>query len=155
RLRMAEDARSRALKLFEENSMEDCEKFCERGLLHLQIASAHMLSEDQLKLEMTFEEGSTEENIEMVSNGIARLKMAVEYSNCLVSEPVKERLIEVVRMREEALSLYAQGDEEDAHRIAEAAMLWLHFLGKQLELDNTKPIIQIEPTVKLSPKEMT
>lgn len=155
RLQLAEEARKRALKLFEENSMEDCEKFCERGLLHLQIASAHMLSEDQLKLEMTFEEGSTEEAIEMLSNGIARLKMAVEYSNCLVSDTVKERLLEVVRQREEALALYAEGGEEDAHRIAEAALLWLHYLGKQLELDNSKPIIQIEPIVKLSPKEMS
>ena len=35
RLKLAEEARTRALKLFEENSLEDCEKFCERGLLHL------------------------------------------------------------------------------------------------------------------------
>lgn len=154
RLKMAEEARKKALKMFEEDSMEDCEKFCERGLLHLQIASAHMLSEDQFKLEMTFEEGSTEETIERLSDGIARLKMGVEYSNCLVSDRVKEHLLEVVRQREEALSLYAEGGEEDAHRIAEGALLWLHYLGKQLELDNDKPIIQIEPIVKLSPKEM-
>ena len=155
RLRMAEEARKRALKMFEEDSMADCEKFCERGLLHLQIASAHMLSEDQLKLELTFEEGSAEEAIERLSNGIARLKMAVEYSNCLVSDHVKEHLLEVVRQREEPLSLYAEGGEEDAHRIAEGALLWLHYLGKQLELDNDKPVITIEPIVKLSPKEMT
>lgn len=155
RLKLAEEARSRALQLFEENSLEDCEKFCERGLLHLQIASAHMLSEDQMKLELTFDEGSAEEAIERLSNGIARLKMAVEYSNCVVSEHVKEHLLEVVRQREEALSLYAEGGEEDAHRIAEGALLWLHYLGKQLELDNDKPIIQIEPIVKLSPKEMS
>ncbi len=154
RLKMAEEARKKALKMFEEDSMEDCEKFCARGLLHLQIASAHMLSEDQFKLEMTFEEGSTEETIERLSDGIARLKMGVEYSNCLVSDRVKEHLLEVVRQREEALSLYAEGGEEDAHRIAEGALLWLHYLGKQLELDNDKPIIQIEPIVKLSPKEM-
>lgn len=155
RLKLAEEARTRALKLFEENSLEDCEKFCERGLLHLQIASAHMLSEEQMKLELTFDEGSAEESIERLSNGIARLKMAVEYSNCLVSDHVKEHLLEVVRQREEALSLYADGAEEDAHRIAEGALLWLHYLGKQLELDNDKPIIQIEPIVKLSPKEMS
>lgn len=154
RLKMAEEARKRALSLFEEDSMADCEKFCERGLLHLQIASAHMLSEDQFKMEMTFDEGSAEEAIERLSNGIARLKMAVEYSNCLVSDSVKERLLEVVRQREEALSLYAEGGEEDAHRIAEGALLWLHFLGKKLELDNNKPIIVIDPIVKLSPKEM-
>lgn len=155
RLKLAEEARARALKMFEENSLEDCEKFCERGLLHLQIASAHMLSEDQMKLELTFDEGSAEEAIERLSNGIARLKMAVEYSNCLVSEHVKQHLLEVVRQREEALSLYAEGADEDAHRIAEGALLWLHYLGEQLELDNDKPIIQIEPIVKLSPKEMS
>ena len=155
RLKMAEEARTRALKLFEEDSMEDCEKFCARGLLHLQIASAHMLSEEQFKLEMAFDEGSAEESIERLSNGIARLKMAVEYSNCLVSDHVKEHLLEVVRQREEALSLYAEGGEEDAHRIAEGALLWLHYLGQQLELDNDKPIIQIEPIVKLSPREMS
>ncbi len=62
--------------------------------------------------------------------------------------------MEVVRQREEALLLYSEGGEEDAHRIAEGALLWLHYLGKQLELDNDKPVIQIEPIVKLSPKEM-
>lgn len=155
RLQLAEDARLRALSMFEENSLADCEKFCERGLLHLQIASAHMLTEDQMKIELAFEEGTAEEAIERLSNGIASLKMAVEYSNCLVSDQVKERLIDVVRQREEALAMYASGDDEDAHRVAEGAILWLHFLGKQLELDNDKPIIQIEPTVRLSPKEMT
>lgn len=154
RLKLAEEARKKALSMFEENSLADCEKFCERGLLHLQMASAHMLSEDQMKLELTFEEGTAEEAIERLSNGIARLKMAVEYSNCLVSEHVKSHLLEVVRQREEALLLYSQGGEEDAHRIAEGALLWLHYLGKQLELDNDNPIILIEPTVKLSPKEM-
>lgn len=154
RLEKAEAARQKAVGYFEQDDVADCEKRCERGLMHLMIASLHLSANASHKLEIVFDDESAEYAVEQLSSSIAKFKMAVEYSNCTVTEKVKVRWWDVAAKFPDALSLLKNGREEEAKRTAEACLLNLHYLGKVLEQDNLKGIIELDPTTRASSKEM-
>lgn len=154
RLEKAEAARSKAIGYFELDDVDDCEKRCERGLMHLMIASLHLSADASHRLEIIFDEDSADFVVEKLAGSIAKFKLAVEYSNCAVSDHVKERFWEVARNFDDALDLLKKGDDDEAKRMAEGNLLRLHHLAKILEHENSHGVIELDPVAKDSPREM-
>jgi hypothetical protein len=88
----------------------------------------------------------------MLSGAIARTKMAVEYSNCVVSEPIRANLIGVVTMFNEAVDMLRTRQPEMSQRTSEGGLLMLYLLERQIELDNRQSIVDLKNIPKFTNK---
>lgn len=152
RLSRAEQAHEKAMRSFGQDDIENCESQLERALLNIQILQHHLSTKESEKHEIVLAEGSPEESVGRLSFAISSFKMAVESSNCKVSDLVKERLVEVVKVFDDAVELLENDQEEEAKSVSQSALLWLYLLGKEVEIDNQSGVVEINPILKSSSK---
>lgn len=139
----AEDYYQEAIFNLKDGAPELSFDYCRKGMNFLKLATMHLAAGVNEDNEPTFEEGTPEFAIFHLARAIAKLKSAVEYSNCKVGKAERERLVEVVHMHADAIDALRKENNEAAKRTAQAGLLWMHFLGKSLE-ERTKANI-VEP----------
>lgn len=140
----AEDYYQEAIYNLKDGAPELSFDYCRKGMNFLKLATMHLAAGvNDEENEPSFEEGTSEFAILQLARAIAKLKSAVEYSNCKVGRAERERLIDVVHMHADAIDAFCQENYETAKRTAEAGLLWMHFLGKSLE-QRTKAAV-VEP----------
>ena len=76
--------------------------------------------------------------------------MAVEYSNCVVSEAIRRNLMGVVTMFNEAVDMIRLQENAMSKRTSEGGLLMLYLLERQIELDNRQNIVDLKNIPRFS-----
>jgi hypothetical protein len=135
------------------DDIEECKRRTEFGLFRLDLAKQQLSVAQEKKFEPNFEENTPEHSVLMLSGAIIRTKLAVEYSNCVVSEPIRMNLIGVVTMFNDALDMLRGRQPEMSQRTSQGGLLMLYLLERQIELDNRQSIVDLKNIPKFSDKE--
>lgn len=149
----AEERYQRALNGYKDDRAIDSNKESEFGLFRLELAKQHLSSRHDSKFDPTFEEQWAEHSTNLLAMAIAETKMAIEYSNCSVSEVNRKDLVGVVTMFHDCLDMLKAGHREMCKRTAEGAVLMLYMLERQIELDNRQSIVQLKSIPRFSARE--
>ncbi len=148
----AEEEYHSALVEFKDD-IDECKRRTEFGLFRLDLAKQQLSVAQEKKFEPNFEENTPEHSALMLSGAITRTKMAVEYSNCVVSEPIRTNLVGVVTMFNEAVDMLRTNQPEMSQRTSEGGLLMLYLLERQIELDNRQSIVDLKNIPKFTSKE--
>lgn len=129
----AEDAYQDAIYQLKDGEPQLCFENCKQGLKYLSMAMLHLSELNGKTEEPVFEPDSPCHAVVDLSEAIAKFKTSVEYTNCDVDAPTRERLVEVVHLFNRSIRQIKDGNDDDAGRTAKAGLLWMYFLGKELE----------------------
>ncbi len=129
----AEDAYQEAIYHLKDGEPQLCFQYCKQGLKFLSMAMLHLTDTSERQHYLEFDDHSPEQSIIDLSQAIARFKTSVEYTNCEVSKELKERLIDNVRVYFESIELIKDGETSLAERNAQAGLLSMYALGRELE----------------------
>jgi len=132
-----------AVRSFKDDEFDECNEFIDRGMLHLEIAQFQLRGRGDEAYEPRFDEGSAEHLVAHLSRSLTGTKLAIEYCNCTVREPVKNGLISVTALFKEAAESLLDDEPEAARRTACGGLLYLHRISMQLEVDNQRTIADI------------
>ena len=135
------------------DDIDECKRRTEFGLFRLDLAKQQLSVAQEKKFTPNFEENTPEHGALMLSGAIARTKLAVEYSNCVVSESIRTNLVGVVTMFNEAVDMLRTGQSEMSQRTSEGGLLMLYLLERQIELDNRQSIVDLKNIPKFTNKE--
>lgn len=135
------------------DDIDECMRRTEFGLFRLDLAKQQLSVAQEKKFQPNFEENTPEHSALQLSGAIARTKMAVEYSNCVVSEPIRANLIGVVTMFNEAVDMLRTNQSEMSQRTSEGGLLMLYLLERQIEMDNRQSIVDLKNIPRFSNKE--
>ena len=148
----AEEEYQSALTEYKDD-IEECKRRTEFGLFRLDLVKQQLSVAQEKKFLPNFEENTPEHSALMLSGAIARTKMAVEYSNCVVSEAIRMNLVGVVTMFNDAVDMIRTGQPEMSQRTCEGGLLMLYLLERQIELDNRQSIVDLKNIPKFTKKE--
>jgi len=129
----AEDSYQEAIYHLKDGEPQLCFQHCKQGLKFLSMAMLHLSEAKERPEQMEFDEHSAEQSIIDLSQSIARFKTSVEYTNAEVPTDLKEKLIVVVRLYFESIDMVKDGETDSAARNAQAGLLSMHWLGRELE----------------------
>jgi hypothetical protein len=129
----AEDSYQEALYQLKDGEPKLCFQYCKQGLKFLSMAMMHLSDVNGQATEPIFDEESDEQSVIDLSESIARFKTSVEYTNCEVTAQDKERLMEVVSLYFDAVEQVKEGDSAAAANIAQAGLLYMYLLGREME----------------------
>lgn len=135
------------------DDIEECKRRTEFGLFRLDLAKQQISVAQEKKFQPNFEENTPEHSALMLSGAIARTKLAVEYSNCVVSESIRTNLVGVVTMFNDAVDMLRTNQPEMSQRTSEGGLLMLYLLERQIELDNRQSIVDLKNIPKFTNKE--
>ncbi|HEY9684024.1 MAG TPA: hypothetical protein V6C86_20750 [Oculatellaceae cyanobacterium] len=135
------------------DDIEACKRLTEFGLFRLDLAKQQLSVAQEKNFVPNFEENTPEHGALMLSAAIARTKMAVEYSNCVVSESIRTNLVGVVTMFNDAVDMLRTGQPEMSQRTSEGGLLMLYLLERQIELDNRQSIVDLKNIPKFTTRE--
>jgi hypothetical protein len=133
-----------AMISFKEEDYDECNEFIDKGEIHVHFAHACLSVGDAVQFDPGFSESSVERLIEHLSESISRTKMAVEYSNCVVSPRMGKGLITVVALFNAALDKLTRMQADRARHIADAGLLLLYALTRLIEAENARPLAEIK-----------
>lgn len=153
-LKRVERKYRKALEAYGEDNISECRKQADRGLIYARIASLHRQMNDGPTERMAFPEDSTESSILLLSVSIAKVKIAVESTNCRISEAASSRLARVVAQFNESLELLKGNDSQGANRCVQSGLMSLYVVARQLQLDNEIAIVDFRNEVKKLPREL-
>lgn len=140
---------------------EEAAEHAVRGLLHLDIAAIHLQSGKIDLAQLTapapaFVPSSAEETIEMLIDGICRIKLIVEYKSIVLNKSLKQRLAQVVQLLQDAIEAYAEGKShgavdanQGAQKAAECGLVWAQFIYGQLTGDELYPKKTLTKSMRL------
>jgi hypothetical protein len=151
---LAETALDAAARHFGEDDISDANNLADRALMHVRVAIHHLSSFKEEKFDPGFQDGGPRHTVAALASSLARTKMAVEYNNSIVDEPIRKGLIGVAKMLDDAVELIGKGDGSEAKRTAEGALLWLYELAQAIELENRQPIVDGRALYKTTSKEV-
>lgn len=128
RARKAYDKAQAAMQM---DDWEEAHEHCRRGLLHLELARLHSLTESPADPtpDTTFD--TTEESILRLTENLSQFKLVIEYQNQKLDDRTKSKLTGIVQALQDAVENFARG-EDDAFYVAEQAILDLTFLASQV-----------------------
>ncbi|HEY9732532.1 MAG TPA: hypothetical protein V6C89_11510 [Drouetiella sp.] len=133
--------------------IEECKRRTEFGLFRLDLVKQQLSVAQEKKFLPNFEENTPEHSALMLSGAIARTKMAVEYSNCVVGEAIRMNLVGCVTMFNDAVDMLRTSQPEMSQRTSEGGLLMLYLLERQIELDNRQSIVDLKNIPKFTSKE--
>ena len=151
-IQQAEDECQSALVEYKDN-VEECMRRIEFGLFRLDLAKQQLSVAEEKKFQVTFDENTAEHGALMLAGAITRTKLAVEYSNCVVSEPIRRNLIGVVTMFNDAVDMIRQNKLAMSKRTSEGGLLMLYILERQIELENRQSIVDLKHIPRFASKE--
>ena len=151
-VRKAEDECQTALVEYKDD-VDECMRRIDFGLFRLDLAKQQLLIAGEKKYQPVFEENTAEHAALMLAGAITHTKMAVEYSNCVVSEPIRRNLIGVVTMFNDAVDMIKQNQPAMSKRSSEGGLLMLYILERQIELENRQSIVDLKHIPKFASKE--
>lgn len=135
------------------DDIEECKRRTEFGLFRLELAKQQISVAQEKKFQPNFEENTPEHSALMLSGAITRTKMAVEYSNCVVSEPIRRNMVGIVQMFNEAVDMLKTKKPAMSKRTSEGGLLMLYLLERQIEMDNRQSIVDLKNIPKFTGKE--
>ncbi len=154
-LKRVERKYRKALEAYGEDDIDECKKQADRGLIYARIASLHRQMNDAPTERMAFPEDSVESLILLLSVSIARIKIAVESTNCRISEAAASRLARVVAQFNESLELLKENDSQGANRCVQSGLMSLYVVVRQLQHDNNEiAIVDLRTEIKKLPREL-
>lgn len=154
-LKRVERKYRKALEAYGEDDIEECKKQADRGIIYARIASLHRQMNDCPTERMAFPEDSVESLILLLSVSIARIKIAVESTNCRISESASSRLARVVAQFNESLELLKENDSGGANRCVQSGLMSLYVVARQIQHDNHEiTIVDLRPELKRLPREL-
>lgn len=154
-LKRVERKYRKALEAYGEDDIEECKKQADRGLTYARIASLHRQMNDCPTERMAFPEDSVESLILLLSVSVARIKIAVESTNCRVSDTASSRLARVVAQFNESLDLLKENDSGGANRCVQSGLMSLYVVARQIQHDNNEiTIVDLRPEIKRLPREL-
>lgn len=154
-LKRVERKYRKALEAYGEDDIEECKKQADRGLIYARIASLHRQMNDAPTERMAFPEDSVESLILLLSVSIARIKIAVESTNCRISDVAASRLARVVAQFNESLELLKENDAQGANRCVQSGLMSLYVVARQLQHDNNEiTIVDLRTEIKKLPREL-
>lgn len=140
-----------AIEQFKEEDYTECQRFIERGELHIQLAEHQMQCNGQAALEVDFSspDSRLEALLSELGQAIVRLKLTVEYANYQVPAKVKKSLIKVASRHLSALDLLKANKPEEASVTAQAALLKLHWCALRIGVENRQAHLDLRLSKKL------
>lgn len=116
----------------------------EFGLFRLELAKQQLNSEHLESSPPNFDDDTVEYRALELSGAIIKTKMAIEFSNCVVSEAHKLKLVSVVKMFNESIELLKENKLDRSRRTIEAGLLCLYLIKREIEIDNHESIIDLD-----------
>ncbi len=126
----------------------ECIRHIEFGLFRLELAKQQLYSEHLESCPPNFEENTAQYRGLELSGAIIKTKMALEFSNCVVSESSKVQLISVVKMFNDAIELLKSNKLNKSRRTTEAGLLLLYLIAREIEIDNHESIVDLNSVWK-------
>jgi len=132
-----------AIRAFKADNFARCNEFMERAKLHLEIAHMQIINAGQTDWELHFDEDSAESIVAHLAQSVTSAKLAIEYSNCMLRQQVKNALVTVTKFFQQAAGSLLDNDSNRARRTAYGGLLYLHCVSLQLAVDNQRTIFEI------------
>lgn len=155
---MAEEDCTAALvnsKFDNKKNTSECIRRIEFGLFRLELAKQQLNSEHLECCPPNFDVSTVEYRALELSGAIIKTKMAIEFCNCVVSEGNKLRLINVVKMFNDAIELLKSNKQDKSRRMTEAGLLLLYMTKKEIEIENHESIVDLSYIWKNASTEKT
>ena len=140
----AEDAYQDAIYYLKDGEPQLCFQNCKQGLKFLSMAMLHLSDLSGRITEPLLEEESAEQTVIKLSEAITRFKASVEYTNAEVNSEQKERLADVVSLYFDAIDHVAKGESGSAEICAQAGLLLMYLLGRELEVKLQSCVVEPE-----------
>ncbi len=153
---MAEEDCNAALvnsKFDNKQNNDECIRRIEFGLFRLELAKQQLSGEQQESCLPNFDKNTIEYRALELSGAIIKTKMAVEFSNCVVSENAKLQLIGIVKMFNQAIELLKSNKQNKSRRLIEAGLLLLYIAKREIEIENQESIVDLSAVWKNSTRE--
>ncbi|CAN5432617.1 hypothetical protein BH11CYA1_BH11CYA1_41500 [soil metagenome] len=122
----------------------ECLRRIEFGLFRLELAKQQLTNENLDNCRPNFVQDTPEYRALEISGAITKMKMAIEFSNCVVSEDHNLQLVRVVKLFNESIELLKSNKQEQSKRTAEVALLLLYQVKREIELDNYESIVDLD-----------
>jgi hypothetical protein len=132
-----------AIRAFKSNDFGRCYEFLDRAKLHLEIAHTQIIHAGEGDWELHFDENSVESIVAHLAQSVTSAKLAIEYSNCIVRQPVKTALITVTKVFQKSIEYLLDSDSVRAKRTAYGGLLYLYCISLQLGVDNQCTIFEV------------
>ncbi len=133
-----------ALEHYAEEDFEECLEYIEKGELHIHFAHLQMAPQDQdTEYDPGFTEGSVQWLLDCFCQAITQTKMAIEYTNCKMSDLDRKDLIAIASLYTQALRQLIEDETDAARCIAEAGLLLLHATVKNINISNNGRLAEI------------
>lgn len=153
---MAEEDCNAALvnsKFDNKQNNNECIRRIEFGLFRLELAKQQLNSEQQESCLPNFEKNTIEYRALELSGAIIKTKMAIEFSNCVVSESSKLQLVGIVKMFNQAIELLKSNQQDKSRRLIEAGLLLLYIAKREIEIENHESIVDLSEIWKNSTRK--
>lgn len=153
---MAEEDCNAALvnsKFDNKQNNSECIRRIEFGLFRLELAKQQLNSEQKESCLPNFEKNTIEYRALELSGAIIKTKMAIEFSNCVVSESAKLQLIGIVKMFNQAIELLKSNQQGKSRRLIEAGLLLLYIAKREIEIENHESIVDLSEIWKNPTRE--
>ncbi|MBA4077430.1 MAG: hypothetical protein C0508_20540 [Cyanobacteria bacterium PR.023] len=153
---MAEEDCNAALvnsKFDNKQNTSECIRRIEFGLFRLELAKQQLNSEQQESSLPNFDKNTIEYRALELSGAIIKTKMAIEFSNCVVSESGKLQLVGIVKMFNQAIELLKSNQQDKSRRLIEAGLLLLYIAKREIEIENHESIVDLSEIWKNSTRE--
>ena len=153
---MAEEDCNAALvnsKFDNKQNNNECLRRIEFGLFRLELAKQQLNSEQKESCLPNFDKGTIEYRALELSGAIIKTKMAIEFSNCVVSESGKLQLVGIVKMFNQAIELLKSNQQDKSRRLIEAGLMLLYIAKREIEIENHESIVDLSEIWKNSTRE--
>jgi len=153
---MAEEDCNAALvnsKFDNKQNNSECIRRIEFGLFRLELAKQQLNSEQQESCPPNFDKNTIEYRALELSGAIIKTKMAIEFSNCVVSESSKLQLVGIVKMFNQAIELLKSNQQDKSRRLIEAGLLLLYIAKREIEIENHESIVDLSEIWKNSTRK--
>jgi len=137
-----------ALAQFQEEDLDECNRYAERAEIHLKLAEVQLAETYSSSQALSLAESGVEGTLAQLSKAIVDTKLAIEYSNCNLSAQTRKGLINVTARFGNALELLKDGESEEAQGMAEAGLLRLYWYVVDLCLENRHTIVDLRLSKK-------
>jgi hypothetical protein len=131
-----------ALEHYAEEDFEECLDYIEKGELHIHFAHLQMAPQDT-EYDPGFVEGSVQWMLDCFCQAITQTKMAIEYTNCKLSDLDRKDLIAIASLYTQALHQLLEEDTDAARSIAEGGLLLLHATVRSINIDNHGQLAEV------------
>lgn len=141
----AQSRYKRAIEMLKNQDFDECEELIGHTELHLQLAE--LQRDAKAVLAIVHPEAADIKALvllNMMSDGIVQTKLAVEYTNCTVSERVKNGLVKVTSRFLKILDNLREPHVRGVEPKLEANIVRLHWLTLLIALDNRRSIVSIK-----------